>query len=92
MKKTKQNNGWSVFPAAHLDDEGPVTIFLTNGVKLSGRIAIVWDDGLCLYRDGMAQMVMAHAVSTIMPSDGVSFDDLLEDFGQPDVKRNGGRW
>jgi host factor-I protein len=46
----------------------PVTIFLMKGVKLQG--VITWFDAfsLLLRRDGAAQLVYKHAISTIMPS------------------------
>lgn len=48
----------------------PVTVFLTNGVKLSGCIAEVLSDGFILVRDGNSQLVYQHATATIMPNDG----------------------
>lgn len=51
----------------------PLTIFLVNGVKLSG--VVTWFDNFCvlLKRDGMVQLVYKHAISTIMPSQPVHF-------------------
>ena len=45
----------------------PVTLFLMKGVKLQG--AITWFDAfsLLLRREGVAQLVYKHAISTIMP-------------------------
>ena len=45
----------------------PVTIFLVKGVKLQG--VVTWFDpfSLLLRRDGNAQLVYKHAISTIMP-------------------------
>ena len=45
----------------------PLTIFLVNGVKLQGNIT--WFDNFCvlLRRDGQAQLVYKHAISTVMP-------------------------
>ncbi len=50
----------------------PVTIFLINGVKLQGVIS--WFDNFCvlLKRDGQAQLVYKHAISTIMPGQPIS--------------------
>jgi host factor-I protein len=44
-----------------------VTVFLMNGVKLQG--VITWFDNFCvlLRRDGHAQLVYKHAISTVMP-------------------------
>lgn len=46
----------------------PVTIFLMKGVKLQG--VVTWFDpfSLLLRRDGNAQLVYKHAISTIMPA------------------------
>ncbi len=52
-----------------------VTIFLVNGVKLQG--IVTWFDNFCvlLKRDGNAQLVYKHAISTIMPASPVSLYD-----------------
>ena len=44
-----------------------VTIFLINGVKLSGSITSVDDNTLNLKRDKHTQLVYKNAISTIMP-------------------------
>jgi len=46
----------------------PVTIFLMKGVKLQG--IITWFDAfsMLLRRDGTAQLLYKHAISTIMPA------------------------
>ena len=46
----------------------PVTIFLVKGVKLQG--IVTWFDpfSLLLRRDGNAQLVYKHGISTIMPA------------------------
>ncbi len=46
----------------------PVTIFLVKGVKLQG--IVTWFDpfSLLLRRDGNAQLVYKHSISTIMPT------------------------
>lgn len=45
----------------------PVTVFLVKGVKLQG--VVTWYDAfsLLLRRDGNAQLVFKHGISTIMP-------------------------
>lgn len=48
----------------------PVTVFLVNGVKLSGVIVEVLADGFALARDGVTQLVFQQAVATVMPQDG----------------------
>jgi len=48
--------------------KAPVTIFLINGVKLQGVVTSFDGFTLCLVRDGWAQLVFKHAISTIMPA------------------------
>ena len=50
----------------------PVTVFLVKGVKLQG--VVTWFDAfsLLLRRDGAAQLVYKHSISTIMPSEAPS--------------------
>lgn len=44
-----------------------LTVYLSNGVKLNGHITD-WDDcTVALSRDGRVQLIMKHAISTIMP-------------------------
>ena len=47
----------------------PVTIFLVKGVKLTG--VITWFDAfsLLLRREGVAQLIYKHAMSTILPAE-----------------------
>ena len=49
--------------------KSPVTIFLVKGVKLQG--VVTWFDAfsLLLRRDGAAQLVYKHSISTIMPAE-----------------------
>lgn len=57
----------------------PLTIFLVNGVKLQG--VVTWFDSFCvlLRRDGQAQLVYKHAISTIMPSGPVQLFEPAEE-------------
>ncbi len=52
-----------------------VTVFLVNGVKLQGLITWFDDNTLLLRRDGHTQLVYKHAISTIMPSTAVEFEN-----------------
>jgi host factor-I protein len=63
-----------------------LTVFLLKGVKLQG--VITWFDAfsLLLRRDGQAQLVYKHSVSTIMPSR--SFD--LSEINVPDGRSKAG--
>jgi host factor-I protein len=53
-----------------------VTIFLVNGVKLQGNIT--WFDNFCvlLRRDGQAQLVYKHAISTVMPLGPIQLQEV----------------
>ncbi len=55
------------FIAKHLNEL--VTVFLTNGIRLSGAITTNSPNSLLLARDGVTQLVMKRAVATIMPND-----------------------
>ena len=54
----------------------PVTMFLVKGVKLQG--IITWFDNftILLRRDGQAQLVYKHAISTIMPGSALDADQF----------------
>lgn len=65
------------FLAYLVKGHGNVTIFLTNGVKLSGSISAVDHDCITLSRDGVTQLVMKHAIATIMPQDAFQVYDIL---------------
>ena len=49
----------------------PVTVFLTNGVRLQGTVTAFDSYSLLLSRDRQAQLVYKHAISTILPSEPV---------------------
>ncbi len=44
-----------------------LTIFLINGVKLTGVVTSIDNFCVLLRRDGHSQLVYKHAISTIMP-------------------------
>jgi len=50
-----------------IDGKADVTVFLINGVKLSGRLTAQGEATLELTRDGHSQLIYKHAVSTVMP-------------------------
>ena len=49
----------------------PVTIFLTNGVRLQGHVAGFDSYALVLSRDQQSQLIYKHAISTILPGEPV---------------------
>ena len=53
----------------------PLTIFLVNGVKLTGVVTSFDNFCVLLRRDGSAQLVYKHAISTVMPSQPVQMFD-----------------
>ena len=67
MTAEKNQNVQDVFLNHVRKNKTPVTVFLVNGVKLQG--IITWFDNFCvlLRRDGQAQLVYKHAISTVMP-------------------------
>ena len=85
MPTEKKQNLQDTFLNAVRKSKTPLTIFLVNGVKLQGVVS--WFDSFCvlLRRDGQAQLVYKHAISTIMPAQPVQLyespadDDEEED-------------
>lgn len=75
--KKDQQELQALFLAHLAKGHAPVTVFLTNGVKLSGNLTYVDETGLALARDGVTQLVFKHAVATVMPQDALSIYDLL---------------
>lgn len=51
--------------------KAPVTVFLINGVKLQGAVTSFDNFSLLLRREGHAQLVYKHAISTIMPVNNI---------------------
>ncbi len=56
-----------------IETKAQVTVFLINGIKLSGVITDNDESTLYLQRDQHTQLVYKNAISTIMPIDPVSF-------------------
>ena len=52
--------------------KNPLTIFLINGVKLTGVVTSFDNFCVLLRRDGHSQLVYKHAISTIMPGAPIS--------------------
>ena len=62
----------------HLVDGGSeCTCFLTNGVRLSGALTFNDTDSVILSRDGVSQLIMKHAIATVMPADAFSMYDVM---------------
>ena len=66
----------------------PVTMFLVTGVKLQGRITWFDNFSVLLRRDGQAQLIYKHDISTIMPAQALDLADLESAFlDQQDKKK-----
>ena len=79
MPNDKKQNLQDTFLNSVRKSKTPLTIYLVNGVKLQGVVA--WFDNFCvlLRRDGQAQLVYKHAISTIMPSQPVQLYEPAAD-------------
>lgn len=53
----------------------PVTIFLLNGVKLSGIISCFDQSSIVIKREGYTQLIYKHAISTFSPHGSISVFD-----------------
>lgn len=53
-----------------------LTVFLVNGVKLTGTVADFDAQTLLLVREGHSQLIYKHAISTIMPAQPLKLADL----------------
>ena len=71
----KKQNLQDTFLNSVRKSKTPLTIFLVNGVKLQGVVS--WFDNFCvlLRRDGQAQLVYKHAISTVMPMGPIQLMD-----------------
>ncbi len=58
----------------------PVSIYLVNGIKLTGQVDS-FDQFVVLLRNSVNQMVYKHAISTIVPSKPVKLP-MPEDAGE----------
>ncbi len=60
----------------------PVTMFLVKGVKLQGIITWFDNFSVLLRRDGQAQLIYKHAISTIMPSHPIDLREIERSFAE----------
>ncbi|MEP3224550.1 MAG: RNA chaperone Hfq [Parasphingorhabdus sp.] len=83
MDRVKGRSGvlQEVFLTAVRDSNDPVTMFLVNGVMLQGEVAAYDLFCILLEREGLAQLVYKHAISTIQPSGPVNLADYNTDDG-----------
>jgi host factor-I protein len=71
----RSQNLQDVFLNSVRKSKNPLTIFLINGVKLTGVVTSFDNFCVLLRRDGHSQLVYKHAISTIMPSQPVQMFD-----------------
>ncbi|HEY0027207.1 MAG TPA: RNA chaperone Hfq [Allosphingosinicella sp.] len=60
----------------------PVTMFLVKGVKLQGIITWFDNFSVLLRRDGQAQLIYKHAISTIMPAHPIELGEIQRAFAE----------
>ncbi len=75
----KVNNLQDMFLNSLRRAKMPVTMFLVKGVKLQGIITWFDNFSLLLRRDGQAQLIYKHAISTIMPASPIQMFEAGEE-------------
>ena len=83
----KVNNLQDMFLNTLRRTKTPVTMFLVKGVKLQGIITWFDNFSVLLRRDGQAQLIYKHAISTIMPSQPIDLGDLQAAFAEQAERR-----
>lgn len=78
----KQTSLQDLFLNALRKSKTPVTMFLVKGVKLQGIVTWFDNFSVLLRRDGQAQLIYKHAISTIMPSASVDVGAIIEQVGE----------
>ena len=78
----KVNNLQDMFLNSLRRTKTPVTMFLVKGVKLQGIITWFDNFSVLLRRDGQAQLIYKHAISTIMPAQPVDLGGLQAAFAE----------
>ena len=83
----KVNNLQDMFLNHLRRSKTPVTMFLVKGVKLQGIITWFDNFSVLLRRDGQAQLIYKHAISTIMPSQPLDLADIERAFAEQMEKK-----
>lgn len=83
----KVNNLQDMFLNTLRRSKTPVTMFLVKGVKLQGIITWFDNFSVLLRRDGHAQLIYKHAISTIMPSQRLDLGDIDRAFAEQGDKK-----
>jgi host factor-I protein len=83
----KVNNLQDMFLNSLRRTKTPVTMFLVKGVKLQGIITWFDNFSVLLRRDGQAQLIYKHAISTIMPAQPIDLAEIERQFDEQMAKR-----
>jgi host factor-I protein len=83
----KVNNLQDMFLNNLRRSKTPVTMFLVKGVKLQGIITWFDNFSVLLRRDGQAQLIYKHAISTIMPSQPLDLAEIERVFAEQADKK-----
>ncbi len=83
----KVNNLQDMFLNTLRRSKTPVTMFLVKGVKLQGIITWFDNFSVLLRRDGQAQLIYKHAISTIMPGHAVDLAEIERSFAEQAEKK-----
>jgi host factor-I protein len=83
----KVNNLQDMFLNSLRRSKTPVTMFLVKGVKLQGIITWFDNFSVLLRREGQAQLVYKHAISTIMPSNPIDLEEIERSFAEQMEKK-----
>ena len=75
MSEDRSQNVQEVFLNSIRKGKIPVTVFLINGVKLQGIVTWFDNFSLLLKREAHVQLVYKHAISTIMPTEPINFEN-----------------
>lgn len=78
----KVNNLQDMFLNSLRRSKTPVTMFLVKGVKLQGIITWFDNFSVLLRRDGQAQLIYKHAISTIMPAQRIDIEQIERSFAE----------
>ncbi|MGF1550529.1 MAG: RNA chaperone Hfq [Sphingomonadaceae bacterium] len=83
----KSNNLQDLFLNSVRRSKTSVTMFLVKGVKLQGVISWFDNFSVLLRREGQAQLVYKHAISTIMPAQPIDTADIDDAFADQEAAR-----
>jgi len=78
----KVNNLQDLFLNSLRRTKTPVTMFLVKGVKLQGIITWFDNFSVLLRREGQAQLIYKHAISTIMPAQPIDLKEIEAAFAE----------